>query len=411
MMVELTGWQSLKATIREPNYRVFTIGSIASLVGTWVQRVTIGWLAWELTESGTWLGAVAFADLFPMVLVTPLAGAFADRSDRLKTTRISQALLMLQAGALCLLTALDVMTIGVLLVLTLFGGIVTAFNQPARMALLPNLVDRQHLPTAVAINSIVFNTARFLGPMLAGVILVAGDVALAFLFNFLTFGAFVIALMRIRLTARDAIDLTALGLFPSLLEGLRYVRGRFGLAAMLLTLASSAVFIRPILELLPGYTDAFGLEVGAFALFTSVVGAGAIAGAVWLSLYGSPRLLTRLALANGFLLSGALVVAATTSSIAIAGVALAAIGLGMVVSGIASQTIIQLVVESRMRGRVLALHTVIFRGGPALGALVMGSASDLTGLAPPLVIGGLASLVVTAWFWSRRRQVWQSLDL
>ncbi|MDQ3560837.1 MAG: MFS transporter, partial [Pseudomonadota bacterium] len=315
-MVELTGWQSLKATFREPNYRVFTIGNIASLVGTWVQRITIGWLAWELTESGTWLGAVAFADLFPMVIVTPLAGAFADRADRLMTTRISQALLMVQAGALFLLTALGMMTIGVLLGLTLFGGIVTAFNQPARMALLPNLVDRRHLPTAIAINSIVFNTARFLGPMLAGVILVSGNVALAFLLNFVTFGAFLVALMRIRLSERDATDLTDIGLFSSLMAGLRYVRGHFGLAAMLLTLASSAIFVRPILELLPGYTDEFGLDVEAFALFTSVVGAGAVAGAVWLSLYGSPRLLTRLALLNGFLLSGALILAAATSSIA-----------------------------------------------------------------------------------------------
>jgi MFS family permease len=122
------GWHGVRAALREANYRTFTVGNVFSLVGTWVQRVALGWLVWELTGSGAWLGAVAFADLFPMVLVTPWAGAMADRYDRLRVTRVSQSLLMLHAGLLTILSALGLLTPALVMVLALVGGIITAFN-------------------------------------------------------------------------------------------------------------------------------------------------------------------------------------------------------------------------------------------------------------------------------------------
>jgi MFS family permease len=122
------GWHGVRAALREANYRTFTVGNVFSLVGTWVQRVALGWLVWELTGSGAWLGAVAVADLVPMVLVTPWAGAMADRYDRLRVTRVSQSLLMLHAGLLTILSALGLLTPALVMVLALVGGIITAFN-------------------------------------------------------------------------------------------------------------------------------------------------------------------------------------------------------------------------------------------------------------------------------------------
>jgi MFS family permease len=397
--------------LREANYRTFTIGNVFSLVGTWVQRVALGWLVWKLTGSGAWLGAVAFADLFPMVLVTPLAGAMADRADRLRVTRISQAMLMVHAGLLTILSALGLLTPGLVLVLALAGGIITAFNQPFRMALLPSLVERPNLVSAVAINSVVFNTARFIGPAIAGIVIAKGSLTLAFAINFGTFAIFSWTLARIRLVNSEVSPSTSVGLIISIVEGWRYAAGHVGLGAMFLTLTVVSLCIRPILELMPSYAALFGSDAGRFAFMTSVIGLGALVGAVWLSRRTDPVSVATMALSNGLLMGAALFVAAVVRQEWLGVVALFIVGFGMVVSGIASQTVIQLAVPDRLRGRMLALHSMIFRGAPALGALVIGALSDVTGLRGPLAAGAVATFAFSGIVYTRRKVILKSLDL
>jgi MFS family permease len=396
--------------LREANYRTFTIGNVFSLVGTWVQRVALGWLVWKLTGSGAWLGAVAFADLFPMVLVTPLAGAMADRADRLRVTRISQAMLMVHAGLLTILSALGLLTPGLVLVLALAGGIITAFNQPFRMALLPSLVERPNLVSAVAINSVVFNTARFIGPAIAGIVIAKGSLTLAFAINFGTFAIFSWTLARIRLVNSEVSPSTSVGLIISIVEGWRYAAGHVGLGAMFLTLTVVSLCIRPILELMPSYAALFGSDAGRFAFMTSVIGLGALVGAVWLS-RRTDSVVATMALSNGLLMGAALFVAAVVRQEWLGVVALFIVGFGMVVSGIASQTVIQLAVPDRLRGRMLALHSMIFRGAPALGALVIGALSDVTGLRGPLAAGAVATFAFSGIVYTRRKVILKSLDL
>ncbi|NBJ13001.1 MFS transporter [Microvirga arsenatis] len=407
----MNGWHGVRAALREANYRIFTIGNVFSLVGTWVQRVALGWLVWELTDSGAWLGAVAFADLFPMVLVTPWAGAMADRSDRLQVTRISQALLMVHAGLLTILSALGLLTPGLVLVLALVGGIITAFNQPFRMALLPSLVERPNLVSAVAINSVVFNSARFIGPAIAGIVIEKGSLTLAFAINFGTFAIFSWALARIRLVNPEVGHSTSVGLITSVVEGWRYAAGHVGLGAMFLTLTVVSLCIRPILELMPSYAALFGSDAGRFAFMTSVTGLGALVGAVWLSRRTDPASVATMALSNGLLMGAALFVAAVAPQEWLGVVALFTVGFGMVVSGIASQTVIQLAVPDRLRGRILALHSMIFRGAPALGALVIGALSDVTGLRGPLAAGAVATFAFSGIVYTRRKLILKSLDL
>lgn len=405
------GWHGVRAALSEPNYRNFTIGNVFSLVGTWVQRVALGWLVWELTGSGAWLGAVAFADLFPMVLVTPLAGAVADRSDRLRVTRISQALLMVHAGVLAILSALGLLTPGLILVLSLIGGVVTAFNQPFRMALLPGLVGRENLISAVAVNSIVFNTARFVGPAIAGLVIAKGSLTLAFVINFGTFAVFSWTLARIRLVAVDQAPSTSRGLLTSVVEGWRYAIGHVGLGAMLLMLTVVSLCIRPILELMPSYAALFGSGATGFALMTSVIGFGSLIGAIWLSRQASPVVLATMALSNGLLMGAALIVAALAPQEWLGLLALFVLGFGMVVSGIANQTVIQLAVPDHLRGRLLALHSMIFRGVPALGALAIGALSDLMGLRGPLTVGAAMTFAFSGIIYARRKMILKSLDL
>ena len=184
--------------LKNANFGIYSAGNAVSLIGMWMQRIAIGWLTWEMTKSGLWLGIVAFADFFPVLLIGPIAGAAADRWDRLRVVKTSQTISLVQATVLFALTASGHMNIGLLVALTAFQGVVVAFNQPARLALVPSLVAETDLASAVAINSIVFNLARFIGPMFAGLAIVWSGVSAAFAANALSYVVFLVALARIR---------------------------------------------------------------------------------------------------------------------------------------------------------------------------------------------------------------------
>ena len=199
-----TRLKPILSALSHPNYRVYATGNVISLIGTWMQRIAVGWVTWQLTHSGAWLGIMSFAELFPSTFVAPLAGAYVDRHDGLSVTRVTQTLLMLQAASLAALAFADSLTIWALLALTGFQGIVTAFNQPARLSIISALVPQRDLPVAVAINSITFNTARFLGPSAAGLAIIAAGPAWAFACNTVTFLAFLVSLWRIRIARAPA---------------------------------------------------------------------------------------------------------------------------------------------------------------------------------------------------------------
>jgi predicted MFS family arabinose efflux permease len=401
-MPRLAGFSSILAALRNPNYGLYTAGSGISLIGTWMQRVATGWLTWELTGSGAWLGLVAFADLFPTVIIGPIAGAIADRWDRLTVTRISQSLAMLQAITLFTLTVTGLINIYLLLALVAFLGSVAAFNQPARLALIPSLVPREHLMAAVAVNSIVFNLARFIGPAAAGVAIVSGGVALAFLLNAVSFAFFLLALARIRLGPPEARTAKR-NFFADLADGFRYAVSHAGIAPMLLLLIVTSVGVRPVIELMAGFADrVFAAGAPGLAMLTSAVGVGAVVGGIWLAGRAEPAGLTRVVLTATLVLVATTLVFAATDALWLGVAAMLVLGFAMVCAGVGTQTLIQLSVDSAMRGRVLSLYGLIFRGAPALGALMMGVASEAVGLRWPLAAGAL--FVLAAALWARARE-------
>jgi Transmembrane secretion effector len=312
---------------------------------------------------------------------------------------------------LAILSALGLLTPGLIVMLALIGGIITAFNQPFRMALLLGLVGRENLISAVAVNSIVFNTARFVGPAIAGLVIAKGSLTLAFVINFATFAVFSWTLARIRLVTVGQAPSTSRGLMTSVVEGWRYAIRHVGLGAMLLMLTVVSLCIRPILELMPSYAALFGSGATGFALMTSVIGFGSLVGAIWLSRQADPAALAAMALSNGLLMGAALLVAALAPREWLGLFALFLLGFGMVVSGIANQTVIQLAVPDHLRGRLLALHSMIFRGAPALGALAIGALSDLTGLRGPLAVGAAMTFAFSGIIYARRKMILKSLDL
>ena len=187
----------LALPFRNANYGIYAAGNAVSLIGTWMQRISIGWLTWELTHSGLWLGIVAFSDFFPVLIIGPIAGAAADRWDRLTVVKTSQVISLVQATVLFALTAAGHMNIWLLVGLTAFQGIVVAFDQPARLAIVPSLVSEADLGSAVAINCVIFDLARFIGPMFAGLVIVWYGVAASFAANALSYVPFLVALFHV----------------------------------------------------------------------------------------------------------------------------------------------------------------------------------------------------------------------
>ena len=396
------------------NYGFYAAGNSVSLIGTWVQRIAVGWLAWELTGSGAWLGAVAFADLFPAVFVGPIGGAVADRVSRLRIIAIAQALAMLQAVALLWMTWTEAASIELLFALVLANGVVMGFNQPSRLALVPSLVPRRDLATAVAINAIIFNLARFIGPAVAGLLIVWWGVAAAFAANALSFVAFFLAISRIRMEG-DGIAPGRGGrrsLLADVGDGIRYTFRHPGIGPMLFLLAVLSLCVRPFVELMPGFADAvFHRGAEALAILSSTIGVGAVLSGLWLAQRGSGPGLARLTLLSAGAVALAVLGFAATDVFWLALVAVAAAGLAMVLSGVGAQTLIQLTVEPEMRGRVMSLYGIVFRGGPAAGALIIGALSEFLGLRWPLAGGEVLALAVWAWIWLRRRRPIYDLEV
>ncbi|MDH3228688.1 MAG: MFS transporter [Alphaproteobacteria bacterium] len=406
MAYGLADFGAIRSAFGNRNFAIYTAGSAVTLVGLWVQRLGVGWLTWELTYSGFWLGVVAFADLFPAVVVGPFAGVLADRLDRLRLALICQGLSLLQTVLLFVLTWSGLIEIASLVVLTAFLGAVRAVYMPVRLSLVPSLVKADDVPAAVAISSLIFNLARFLGPALAGLLITVWGVAPTFAVYAVTVVALLFALTQLRIERGAAATGRRGGMLAEIAEGVRYTARHPAIGPLLLLMLAISVLARPVGELLPGFADAvFARGAGGLAWLTSAVGLGAVAGGIWLAKRGSAAGLLMIALFGGGGCAISLLLFTGTTLFWVAVPAAAIFGGAMVSSAIATQTLILGAVDDAVRGRVLSLYGVIFRGGPAIGSLVMGALSGPFGLRWPLAVGGLLCLAATALLWPRRRRL------
>ncbi|MDJ0946052.1 MAG: MFS transporter [Kiloniellales bacterium] len=407
-----SGFGGILGALRHRNFRVYISGNAVSLVGTWMQRTAVGWLTWELTQSGLWLGLVACADLLPAVVIGPLGGVLADRFDRLRIMMAAQTVALLQATALFGLTAAGVIGVELLVLIVLVHGVAMGFNQPSRLALMPALVPREALSTGIAINSVAFNLARFLGPALAGLLIVSVGVAGAFAANALSFLFFLVALSRLRLSdaAQNPRPGEGASVLAELRDGFGYALGHSGIGPMLFLLATVSLGVRPFIDLMPGFAAAvFDGGPETLAVLSSTVGLGAVASGLWIARRG-PGGLTRLVLINTLLSSLAILGFVATEFLWVALISVALAGMALVASAISMQTLMQLAVDGHRRGRVLSLYGIIFIGGPAAGALIMGALSEPFGLRLPLAAGTLLTLLVWLRIWRRRQAIAAALE-
>jgi predicted MFS family arabinose efflux permease len=404
------GFGNIARALSHRNYRVYISGNAIQLIGTWMQRVSGGWLAWTLTHSGTWLGLMSMAEFLPVLFLSPLAGVLADRRDRVAIIRITQLIGCAQAILLAILVVTGFISIHLLFALVMLLGINQGIAQPARLALIPTLVDREALPSALAINSIVFNSARFIGPAIAGLLIARVSIAAAFAANALTYIAFQISLANLRDIPPLPIRLAQNALRASL-EAYSYASRHPGIAPMLLLFAVTTVGTRGFIELFPGFADrVFERGPQGLAILTSTVGLGAIFGGLWMLIRSQISGLTTIVLANTLIMSLAIVAFTATDNFTMALPCVFVAGAAMVITGIGAQTLIQASTDRAMAGRVMALYGMIFRAGPALGAVVMGTASEHFGLRLPLAIGASVSCLCWLLTLHRRKAIMASLE-
>ncbi len=373
------------------NFIVYAIGQAISATGMWMQRMALGWLAWDLTHSVVWVGAMALTELVAALWVGPLAGVMTDRSNPFRLSLATQSCAVVIALALYGASAMGLLTIGLLWLLALADSTWQGLNQPVRMTLIGFLAERANMGRAVASNSIGFNVARTTGPMIAGLIIMQSDVANVFLANIATF----IVMIGILIHLRPMIDRPA-AVSPSsisrdMVDGYQYVARTPTLAAVFLLLLAFSVLGRPFTELFPAIAgQILDGGPGVLSMLMSAQGVGALVGGTWMLRRHSIPTIARTTFIAGFGMAAALIVFTCVNGLRPSLLLIALAGLCHVICNIGMQSLAQLHSAPAFRGRTMALYGLIMRAGPAIGAALIGLGAQWLGL--PLLIGVAAAL-------------------
>ena len=410
-MARFANLDAINAALKQRNFAWYFAGSSIGLIGIWGQRLTISWLAWEFTRSGFWLGVVVAADLLPTIFFAPIAGVVADRVNRHRMMFVTQFLGMLQALTLAALAFSGLLDIWCLVGLTMFIGIVWAFNTAARLSMVPNLLEPQHVPSAVAMDSAIFNLARFIGPMVAGYLIAGVGAGPTFLINGITFAVFLVCLLQARMIRDERGARSTANIFVQVTEGIRYAVKHPGIRPVLILIIALAIGIKPTLELLAGVTDTvYNLGPTGLGNLMAASAVGAIIAAVWLAQRGTVVGMTRIVISALLLGIVSLFAFTATQSFIFGLVCASFIGAAIVVGGTGTQILMQNAVDGAMRGRVMSLYGMVYRGGPALGAFAMGSAAEFVGFQSALACGGVIGAGALVWVFRQRKIMVSALE-
>lgn len=370
----------------------------------WTQRVALGWLTWELTHSTAWLGAIAMAEAAPLLIFSLIAGTIIDRVDYFKLLRITQSLSLLYAVAMAVLTLGGLMDIWLVLTIVLIRGSVVAFNRPSRMTVIFSLVGRDMLTSAVAMNSMIFNISRFIGPAVGGGLIVAVGVGWTFAVAAAMFFVFTLTLHMISARVASPPAREQHSILTEMADGIRYTLSHRGIRVQMAILLVIGFFGKPISDLLPGFVgEVFDRGPEGLAVLTSAYGLGAMAGAFWMvSRDKGVKGLTAISIIGILLIAAGLLLFVATANFWIACPFIAVIGFAFIVQNIANQTLIQMSSAPAMRGRVISIHALVQHSVPAVGALIMGFIADRIGLREPVAVGAVLCIGVWYWLWRQR---------
>ena len=385
--------------LRHRNFRLFFVGQGMSLIGTWLQQVAMGWLTYRITGSAWLLGVVAFCANIGILAFSPFAGVLADRVNRRRALVATQSLMLVQALALALLVALGHVQTWHLIAFALWLGTVSAFDVPLRQSLYVHLVDdRADLSNAIALNAFLVNAARVVGPALAGILLSLAGEATCFALNALSFVAVIAAIARLRWPAATQPTATG-GWWANWLEGARYAAGYMPARALLALVAVLSWTITPYSSLMPIYAkDVYAGGPHTLGLLLSAAGVGALACTMYLAGRSTIRGLGRVIAAATGVSGLSLALFAYLRILPVALLLMALVGGGVILAAASTNTILQTIVDDRLRGRVAGFYTMAFLGVAPVGNLAAGALAAAVGAPATFLANGLLCVAAALWF-------------
>jgi MFS family permease len=374
---------------------------LISLIGTWMQNVAQSWLVYKLTGSSLLLGAVGFASQIPIFLLSPIAGAIVDRRNRHRLIIATQTLSMILAFMLAALTLLHVVTVKQIFVLAALLGFVNAFDIPGRQAFLVEMVGREDLMNAIALNSSMFNGARVVGPAVAGILVASIGEGWCFFANAVSYVAVIAGLMLMQVPKRQ-VPSRETSAWLDIKEGFQWVLTTRPIFALLLLVGVVSLVGMPYAVLMPVFADRI-LHSGArgLGILMGFSGAGALIGALALAAKSGLRGLSTWVTACSAAFGVSLMFFASSKMFWVSAVLLIPVGLFMMVQMASTNTLIQAMVPDRLRGRVMSVYSMMMMGMAPLGALLAGALSDRIGAPLTVGIGGLGSILGSIWFGSQ----------
>jgi MFS family permease len=386
------------SALRHRNFRLYWFGQMISLVGTWMQSVAQGWLVYQLTHSPLALGVVGFAGSLPVLLFSLFGGVIADRVNRRSLLIVTQTLSMIQAFLLAALTFTGLVQVWQVILLAFTLGVINAFDNPARQSFVVEMVGREDLMNAIALNSTVFNLARVLGPATAGALLALVGTAGCFFLNGVSFLAVIVGLlaMNLRSTQRPA----HLGsMWSNLADGLRYIRSDPAVLTLIALTAVIGIFGMSYTTLMPIFADQV-LHVGeqGYGFLLSMMGLGALGGALGVASLGSFRHKGWLLTTGDLVFPAMLLSFSLSRSFLVSAFLLVGVGAALVSRAAITNTLLQTMAPDELRGRVMSVYTLMFLGMTPLGAFQAGVVADRFGA--PFAVGcaavvcGLSALLV-----------------
>jgi MFS family permease len=382
------------------NFRLFFFGQGLSLIGTWLQQVAMSWLTYRLSGSALLLGFVTFCQYIAVLLLAPVAGVLADRVDRRRALLITQSMMLAQALTLTVLTATGSVAVWHIAALAMVLGCASAFDIPLRHAMIARLVaDRAHLPNAIALNSLLINCARVVGPALAGILIASVGESICFGLNTLSFGAVLYALTQMRWGAASAPS-PAAGWFASWLEGAKSAFGFRPIRAALLLIALISGTVGTYSTLMPVFAkDVFGGDAHTLGALLSAAGSGALLSALYLASRHTTRGLDRVILIAGTTAALSMLAFAHSTRYALALPLLVTLGAGLIAAQASIQTLVQTLVDDDKRGRVMSLYTMAFLGTLPFGNLTAGAVARYAGEATAFTLNACVCLAGLLVFW------------
>jgi MFS family permease len=389
--------------LRHRNYRLFFTGQSISMIGTWMTRIATSWLVYKLTGSALLLGVVGFAGQIPSFILAPFAGVFVDRWNRHKLLVGTQVLAMVQSFSLGILALSGYIKIWHVIALSVFQGIINAFDMPARQSFVVQMVEnRDDLSNAIALNSSLVNGARLIGPSVGGVVIAVVGEAWCFMIDGFSYLAVIGSLLA--MTVAPVVIKTAkeTGVLRQLREGFSYVSGFMPIRSILLLLAFVSLVGFPYTVLMPVFAnDILHGGPNTLGFLMAATGVGALTGAMLLAARKSVLGLGRYIPMMAGLFGASLIAFSFSRVIWVSLVLLVVTGLGFMVHMAASNTLIQTMVDEDKRGRVMSFYTMAFMGTAPFGSLIAGSLAEKIGAPNTLAIGGIGCIAAAAIFYAK----------